>query len=710
MNYFKTTIEEIVDNLKLNKEDDCKTAVLLGAGMSVTAGIPTANGLMKYIEDKLPHTVSSCRNKTYQNYMQCLAPQQRRNLIAQFVDNAKINLAHLYLGVLIKEGYIDRVLTTNFDNLIIRTLALFNIFPAIYDLAVSQTFIPEETAQLSIFYLHGQRNGYRILNTDSELNESNKLNHFRDLFYDTAQRRSWLVIGYSGENDPIFKRLSEIDIFRNKLFWVGYKENEPKEYILQKILNPKEKYGYYLKGFDADEFFLNLVRKLQLPEPQILSNPFTHLKEEIDNIGRQFKIPESLLNQSDLGLKSNKLIDPTATVRKWTSIAIKGFEEELGFNNLEGAKKEDIKKEKIIQKSQNIDLNQRFNIIDSQFINEIRSSKSKEAIDNIVHSLSDWGLRLANDAAKKQGKEANNLYDESIKKFKVALDIKPNDYEVINNLGIVYAEMAKRDGNNDFLDFQKAFQEFDRSLLIKPRYFKALYNWGTILFQVAQKKEGSEKEKLFNETLNKFKLIEESKQKDPKILNNYTIVLLELARLKKGEEKENLLKQALEKSKMLHKIENGKSDKALLTWGIELLEFSTIKGKNKQEELIREAIDKFKKSINMNNNNPDAYNNLGIAYLGLAKLKSGEEKENLLRKAIDKFILIEEGKLPEKSFNIACAHSLLNNNKDAIIWLEKFLTNNKVSKSVLLNEEDFNNIKNSEDFKNLLQKYYPNEK
>ena len=91
-------------------------------------------------------------------------------------------------------------------------------------------------------------------------------------------------------------------------------------------------------------------------------------------------------------------------------------------------------------------------------------------------------------------------------------------------------------------------------------------------------------------------------------------------------------------------------------------------------------------------------------------MKSGEEKENLLRKAIDKFILIEEGKIPEKSFNIACAHSLLNNKEDAIIWLEKFLINKKVSESVLLNEEDFNNIKNSEDFKNLLQKYYPNEK
>ena len=120
MEHYKTTIEKIVDNLKLNKENDCRTAVLLGAGMSVTAGIPTAKGIMKFIEKNFPNITNSCSNKTYQNYMQHLAPNQRSNLIARFVDKATINLAHLYLGTLIKEGYIDWVLTTNFDNLIIR--------------------------------------------------------------------------------------------------------------------------------------------------------------------------------------------------------------------------------------------------------------------------------------------------------------------------------------------------------------------------------------------------------------------------------------------------------------------------------------------------------------------------------------------------------------------------------------------------------------
>ena len=706
MNYCETTIGEIVENLKINKENECKTAVLLGAGMSVTAGIPTAKGIMKDIEKNMPTTVSNCRNKTYQNYMQLLSPSQRKGLIARYTDNAKINLAHLYLGTLIKENYIDRVLTTNFDNLAIRSLALFNIFPATYDLAVSQTFIPEETAQLSLFYLHGQRNGYKILNTESELKESGELEHYKEIFLDTAKQRSWIVIGYSGENDPIFKRLAEINIFRNKLFWVGYKE-EPKEHILQNILTPEEKYGYYLKGYSADDFFLNLVRKLKLPEPQILSTPFSHLKEEIENIGK-FLVNGIALSQD--GLISQNKIDPTTTVKKWTNIAIEGFEKGRGFQDLKGAQKETINREKIIHQSQNIKLNYRFDIIDSQFISEIKSSKSKKAINNIVHSFSDWGLQLAMKAKTKKGKDADNLNNESIKKLKIALNIKPNDYEVINNLGTIYAQIASKKKCIGVRDFKTAFDYFSESLLIKPKYYKALYNWGTVLIYIAaQKKVGKGKINLLTQAIRKFEIIPKMRQKDPQILNNYTVALLSLAMLRNGKEKEKLLKQVNKKSKTLHLIKKGKSDKALFTWGTGLLELSTIREIDEKEKLIKKAIEKIKKSVNINNSNPDAINNLGVALLGLAKMQKDKKRKKSLIQALDKFSLIENN-LPEKAYyNKACAYSLLNEKENAIIWLEKFLSINKtVSKSKFLSDEDFNNIKSSETFISILNKYYPN--
>ena len=279
MSYDAANIKIIAEQFRWAKDKGYSIAVLLGAGMSVSAGIPLAKGMVEEIKNQFPHLASTCAKETYPAYMSLLAPAQRRRLIGSFVDNAKINLAHLYLGALVKENYVDRILTTNFDPLVIRSLALFNIYPAVYDFAASQEFVPGEAAQLSVFYLHGQRDGFVLLNTAEEIGKHSE--RLKYVFQDVARGRCWIIIGYSGENDPVFERLAEVDIFQNKLFWIGHKDKEPDDHVLKKILMPQSKFGYYVKGYDADSFFLELSKELGLPEPQIVSKPFSHLKEAI---------------------------------------------------------------------------------------------------------------------------------------------------------------------------------------------------------------------------------------------------------------------------------------------------------------------------------------------------------------------------------------------------------------------------------------------
>ena len=75
-------------------------------------------------------------------YPDCMAALERgvrRDLIGAYIDKAKINWAHIALAQLIDGGYVDRVLTTNFDPLISRACALVNSFPAVYDFAASHT-------------------------------------------------------------------------------------------------------------------------------------------------------------------------------------------------------------------------------------------------------------------------------------------------------------------------------------------------------------------------------------------------------------------------------------------------------------------------------------------------------------------------------------------------------------------------------------------
>jgi hypothetical protein len=94
-----------------------------------------------------------------------LAPAERKALIAQYVDSAKINWAHIGIAALIKHGFIDRVLTTNFDPLVVRACAMIGEFPAVYDFAASQRFQPADVADKAIFHLHGQRTGFVLLIT-----------------------------------------------------------------------------------------------------------------------------------------------------------------------------------------------------------------------------------------------------------------------------------------------------------------------------------------------------------------------------------------------------------------------------------------------------------------------------------------------------------------------------------------------------------------
>lgn len=211
------TIDDVVETLRKAQDLGKKCTLLIGAGCSVKAGIPTAEGFVKIIEKEFPQAYKRAQEKTYSMCMAELSPGERRDLIARYVDSAKINWAHIAIAQLMKRGYIDRVLTTNFDPLLVRACAMVGVFPAVYDLAVSQlykaAFIPDQ----AIFYLHGQRTGFVLINTSEEFTKHSLL--LTPIFDDVATRgRSWLVVGYSGENDPVFDHLIRVPQFDYKLF------------------------------------------------------------------------------------------------------------------------------------------------------------------------------------------------------------------------------------------------------------------------------------------------------------------------------------------------------------------------------------------------------------------------------------------------------------------------------------------------------------
>jgi tetratricopeptide (TPR) repeat protein/NAD-dependent SIR2 family protein deacetylase len=544
MDYNNTDIKNIAETLRWAKDNGYSTAILIGAGMSISAGIPSAKGIMDEIKNKFPTLCNTCEKETYPAYMSLLAPAQRKKLIGAFIDNAKINIAHLYLGALVKEGYVDRILSTNFDPLVVRSLALFNIFPAVYDFAASQSFIPGGAGQLSMFHLHGQRDGFVLLNTEEELkNHSEKL---KNVFHDVNRGRCWIVIGYSGENDPVFQRLGEIDEFQYKLFWIGHKDKEPAKHVMEKIVGrSNQKYGYFLKGYDADKFFLELAKELKLPEPQIISRPFSHLKEAINMITEY--------------LVDDKLTDPTKETKKWIDTAIEGFEEGKGFESFENARKNEIKVDETVRRIRDIWVHDRFDQIDENYAS-IKMSGSQEANKYLAFALNNWGIALSGLAKKKEGKEADGLFKQSFEKYQKALEIKPDFHEALNNWGNGLSDLAKmKEGKEADGLFKQSFEKYQKALEIKPDYHEALNNWRNSIFDLAKMKEGKEADGLFKQSFEKYQKALEIKPDKHEALNNWGTALSDLAKMKEGKEADGLFKQSFEKYQKAENLKEGHS-------------------------------------------------------------------------------------------------------------------------------------------------------
>ncbi len=110
----KVTIRELAYLLKQPKMNGQPQPIFfLGAGASKSGNIPLAGE----IKDKIltDHPDNPFIKKLdddeidYAKLMGCLSPYERNKLPAEYIDNAKINVTHIYLAQMMKEGHYCKV-------------------------------------------------------------------------------------------------------------------------------------------------------------------------------------------------------------------------------------------------------------------------------------------------------------------------------------------------------------------------------------------------------------------------------------------------------------------------------------------------------------------------------------------------------------------------------------------------------------------------
>ncbi len=484
----KATIEELAYYLKIgHSEKKPEPIFFLGAGASRSGGIFLATEIVKDVLDRYSDNprikALDEKDKTYANLMDCIGPTIQNTLLKGYIDNSRINVTHIYLAQLMLKGYADYILTVNFDNLMQRALALFNVFPPTYDMAILKDLTTTPFKKKSIVYLHGQHHGLWLLNTKEEMDKVNDI--VPPILHRISNERLWIFIGYSGD-DPIFDHIKKLGRFDHGLYWVAYNKELPSKKVCTSLLDQPNTNAFLVEGYDSDTFMLKLNSALQLPQPEMLDRPFSSLKEMINGIVD--------IDDTD-NLKGVK--QRLDIAKGQIDEAIQQFEHGK-VNTIEEIKitsELDLLKKKIIGWLINEDYKQ--DEVDATV--KLALSLNDPLVNDLLSSVFfNSGTDLGKLAETKSGAGAEKLYNQAFEKFAKAIEIKPDMHEAFSNWGTSLGNLAKtKSGSEAEKLCTQAFEKYAKAIEIKPDMHEAFSNWGTYLGKLADTKSGAEAEILY---------------------------------------------------------------------------------------------------------------------------------------------------------------------------------------------------------------------
>jgi tetratricopeptide (TPR) repeat protein len=528
----------------------------------------------------------------------------RRDLIGAYIDKARINWAHNALAQLINGNYVDRVLTTNFDPLVSRACALVNRFPAVYDFAASHLFNPDQVSDKAIFHLHGQRDGFVLLNTRSEVTKHR--HHIKPVFDDAHKGRVWIVVGYSGENDPVFELLASVKTFEYGLYWIGHGLN-PSVHVADKLLG-RNCGAHFLGGWDADDFFVTLAQKLQCFPPPFVTQPFSHLRS-IFSMLTDYKAPRN--DTDDAPDFRQSRFDVASVVRPQLDDLIQSREQSLSAEyhflageyervvalfekrNIKSLSPEDadtygqsllILGDRVHSLAKADDNRAKYRLALRRFEVAAKIATTRaDALFNCGNVLFDLSLAARNGAPEVMTRSAERLLRRAVAKYRDAVAIDAAFADAHNNLANALTDLAradyprKDDGmlreafghyekairttqtpdvvhcnyaksihdlariTGDLGLYRKASAHFTIAAKLNPNYYSVFLSWGHALSDEARKTGSA---KAYTAAFDKYRRASEIRPADTAAHHSWYYGLLELAKRSKGAKKNVLLEQA----------------------------------------------------------------------------------------------------------------------------------------------------------------------
>lgn len=505
----RTTAKDIVQIIK-NKRDEVRFAVLLGAGASVTAGIPLASEMIKELKKKIyeRETGSSSASddeidgwikkqdwykaipseelydREYSTVFEkyALSRPDGQAYISECVKRAKApNWAHIYLAHLVKHNCIQTILTTNFDDLAFK--ALFQQGQEVVTCHRREHFndVLFSSECPAIIHLHGHYLNYDIKNLEEEVNNLPK--EFVNLFRNVVSECGLIVVGYGGRKEFVMELLqmfAKEEHFRHNLYWVanggeGTLNNRTRELL-------EYRRSYLIEECDADSFFLQLNHGLDLGFPPFLLDPLGNLIETLKPL-------------QSLELQRTRELGQTA--HGWLISKIEKLE------TFHGSEKE---------REEAAELTNKFLLLYEQ--GKIEEAE-KQLISAIEKSKEDAFLYFAYGTLLSELGGEENLR-QSFEKYKLAVKYKPDDHEAYNNWGNALLNLGTMLGGEEGQGLiRESFEKYKLAVTYKPDLHEAYNNWGVATQELAdllppeEKKEKESLKKQAEELLGKAKDLRE---------------------------------------------------------------------------------------------------------------------------------------------------------------------------------------------------------
>lgn len=513
-------VQEVAQLLKQAKENEKPYVFFTGAGCSISAGVPSATGLIEEIRSKFPIQVKTIDHEkdqyNYGKYMSVLDKDERRRLLKPHIlDNKKINWAHIALACLMQAGYVERVLTFNFDSILSRACNLLGLHPSIYDFATANPHLYHLINDPSIVHLHGQGTGFVQLNTKEETQKHTE--HLGDFIASTLNSNPSLFIGYSGNADEFFPLLKEKYSEQHRLIWAGRKENINKieAESVKDFLKENSNLTHYIGNTDADHFLIQLAKELDCFPPELFSNPYKFLNQQL-SIVQPYPLGDGLdilANLSDyLEVQAEKpLIKSlyTAFIHKYPNKeSIIGLSEKA-INEIIWAYDQQaqylIKQEKF---------DDGFRIYD----------QALTILDRHFGCLYNYALRLSEYAILR--KNVTN-FNKSFDLYEKAIQVQPKNTNNLCNYGVALSALAQI--NQDEILFEKSSEQYEKALAIEPNHPALLGNYANNLSRLAKIKQDPA---LFEKSFEQYEKALALEPNHPANLGNYANNLSRFAKIK----------------------------------------------------------------------------------------------------------------------------------------------------------------------------------